>query len=113
MNCSPDTCSGLTIWWPRCTADALSGTGHIILVPIPYLVSVLVTWNGSVNCITPVSYMTPISALAPVPFPQLSLPIRSYRPITPNPCALGQQVTIIISSHCSTHTLYPYRLDHS
>ncbi len=55
--------------------------------------SVLVTWNGGVNRIMPVSYITPVSAPAPVPFPQLSLPVCSYRPITPNPCALGQQVT--------------------
>ncbi|SRR6266851_3683539 len=93
MNCSPGTCSGLVTWQPRCTADASSGTRHAILVLIPYLVSVLVTQNGSVNRITPVSYMTPVSALAPVPFPQLSLPVCSYHPITPNPCALGQQVT--------------------
>src|SRR6266851_6094763 len=35
--------------------------------------------------------------LAPLPFPQLSPHVRSYRPITPSPCALGQQVIALLS----------------
>ena len=93
-NCFPGTCSGLVIWQLRCTTGTLSRTGHAILVLTPYLVSVLVTQISSVNRITPVSYTTPVSALALVPFPQLSPLVRSYHPITPNPCALGQQVTV-------------------
>ena len=112
-NCSPGTYSGLVIWQPRCTAGASSRIRCTVLVLTPYLVSVPVTQNGSVNCIMPVSYMTPASVPAPVPFPQLSLPICSYHPITPNPYALGQQVTIITSSYCPHCTLCPYRPDHS
>ena len=40
--------------------------------------------------------MTRASAPVPVPFPQLSPHVPSYRPITPNPCALGQQVTAVL-----------------
>ena len=41
--------------------------------------------------------MTHASALAPVPFPQLSPPVRHYHPTLPSPCALGQQVTALLS----------------
>ncbi len=40
--------------------------------------------------------MTHVSALALVPFPQLSLHVRSYHPIIPSPCALGQQVIALL-----------------
>ncbi len=51
-----------------------------------------VTQNGSVNCITPILSITPVSVPAPVPFPQLSPLVHSYHPITPSPYTLGQQV---------------------
>ena len=40
---------------------------------------------------------SPASAPVPALFPQLSPHVPSYRPIIPNPCALGQQVTIVLS----------------
>ena len=61
----------------------------IALVTVPLI--------GGVSPMTPVSYTTRASVWVPVPFPQLSPHIPSYRPITPNPCALGQQVTIVLS----------------
>src|SRR6266851_7756708 len=78
-NCSHGTCSGLVIWQPRCTADTSSRTRHVILLPPPHLVIAPVTQNGGVNHITPVLSMTPVSVLALVPFPQLNLPVHSYR----------------------------------
>ncbi len=48
---------------------------------------------GGVNPMAPVSYTTRASAPAPVRFPQLSPHVPSYRPITPNPCALGQRLS--------------------
>jgi len=101
------------IWQLRCTADALSRTRHIVLITLPYLVSVSVTQNGGVNCITPVLSMTPVSVLAPVPFPQLSPHVCSYRPITPSPCALGQRVIAYHLILLSYPTLCPYHSDHS
>ncbi len=92
-NCSPSICSGLMIWQPRCTADTSSRTRHIILYPSPHLITVPVTQNGGMSPTMPASSMTHVSALAPVPFPQLSLPAHSYCSSTPSPCALGQQVT--------------------
>jgi len=112
-NCFHGTCSGLVIWQPRCTADALSETRHVMPIPFSCLKSAVVTLIGGVNHIMPVLSMTHASVLAPVPFPQLNLPIRSYCPITPNPCTLGQQVTIIVSSYCSHCTSCPYCPDHS
>ncbi len=57
--------------------------------------------------------MTRASALVPVPFPQLSPHVPSYRPITPNPCTLGQQVTVVLSRLIvSSHLVYSYP-DHS
>ncbi len=52
--------------------------------------------TGGVNAMMPVSYMTHASVPAPVPFPQLSPHVPSYRPITPSPCALGQQVIVVL-----------------
>ncbi len=46
---------------------------------------------------TPALSMTHASVLVLVPFPQLSLRVRSYHPITLNPCALGQQVIALLS----------------
>ncbi len=113
MNCSHGTWSGLVNWWPRCTEDALSGTGYVI--PNPYLspASAVVLLNGGAYPMMPALSMTPASVLVPVPFPQLSLHVRSYRPITPSLCALGQQVIIAISSYCSYHASCPYHPDHS
>ncbi len=61
----------------------------IALVTVPLI--------GGVSPMTPVSYTTRASVRVPVPFPQLSPRAPSYRPITPNPCALGQQVTVVLS----------------
>ncbi len=103
MNCSCGTCSGLVIWRPRCTADALSRTRHVIPNPLPLLIaSAVILLNGSVNPMMHALSMTPVSVLALVPFPQLSPHVCSYCPITPSLCALGQQViTPLISSYCS------------
>ncbi len=57
----------------------------------PYcLALVLVTPNGSVNPMMPVSYMTPASAPVPVVSP-LSSHLVHRAPLL-SPCALGQQV---------------------
>ena len=60
---------------------------------------------GGVSPMTPASYMTRASAPAPVPFPQLSPHVPSYPPIIPNPCALGQQVTVVLSLHTLSYCL--------
>jgi len=62
---------------------------------------------------TPALSMTHASAPAPVPFPQLSPHVPSYPPITPSPCALGQQVIacyLVLLSCRASCTTYP---DHS
>src|SRR5216683_1602472 len=97
-NCFRGTCSGLGTWRPRCTKDALSGTRHVVPTPPLSLIAlVTVLLNGSANPMTPVLSMTHASALVLVPFPQLSPHVRSYSPITPSPCALGQQVIALLS----------------
>ncbi len=98
QNYSRGICSGLETWRTRCTTDASSGMRHIVLNP-PLLLIALVTvlLNGGVSPITPALSMTHASVPVPVPFPQLSPHVRSYCPITPNPCALGQQVTVLLS----------------
>ncbi len=50
-------------------------------LPLILIVSVVVLLNGSVSHIMCVSYMTPVSALVSVPFPQLSPHVCSYHPI--------------------------------
>src|SRR6266851_7280674 len=110
LNCFRGTCSGLGTWRPRCTKDALSGTRHV--VPLPFLSPIaLVTASpsGAANPMTPALSMTRASAPVPVPSPQLSPHVPSYRPITPSPCALGQQV-IAVSSRLivSSHLVYFY-----
>ncbi len=108
-NCFHGTCSGLMTWQPRCTTDTLSRIRHAIPFPLPSPVIAVVTLNGSVNHMMPVLSTTPVSAWVLVPFPQLSPHICSYHPITPSPCALGQQV--IASLSClivlSYHVLPP------
>src|SRR6266853_1647688 len=97
-NCFRGTCSGLGTWRARCTEDASSGTRCVVLTPSLSLIAlVTVPLIGGVSPMMPVSYMTRASVLVPVPFPQLSPHVLRYRPITPNPCALGQQVTTILS----------------
>src|SRR5216683_1899080 len=97
-NCFRGTCSGLGTWQLRCTKGASSGTRHIVLSPFLSLIApVTVVPIGGVSPMTPVSSTTRASVRVPVPFPQLSLHVPSYRPITPNPCALGQQVTVVLS----------------
>src|SRR6266851_8789282 len=97
-NCFHGTCSGLGTWRPRCTKGTSSGTRHV--VPLPSLSPIaLVTalLSGAASPMTPALSMTHASAPVPVPFPQLSPHVPSYRLISPNPCALGQQVTAILS----------------
>ncbi len=97
-NCSCGTCSGLVTWRTRCTADALSGTRHVVpTLPLLLIAHVTVLLNGGASPMMPALSMTHASVLAPVPFPQLSPHIHSYQPITPSPCALGQQVIV---SYC-------------
>ena len=90
MNCFHGTCSGLVTWQPRYTADALSGTRHVVsTLPLPLIASVVVLLNGGASPMTPALSMTHASVPVSVPFPQLSPHVRSYHPITPSPCALG------------------------
>ncbi len=97
-NCFCGTCSGLRTWRPRCTKDASTGTRHVVLSPpLSLIAHVIALLIGGASPITPASSMSPVSAQVPVPFPQLSPHVPSYRPITPNPCALGQQVTALLS----------------
>src|SRR5216683_4141811 len=97
LNCFHGTCSGLGTWWPRCTKDALSGTRHIVPFPLLSLIAhVTVLLIGSASPMTPALSMTPVSVPVPAPSPQLSPHVRSYRPITPSPCALGQQVIALL-----------------
>src|SRR5216683_8271903 len=98
LNCSRGTWSGLGTWRPRCTEDNSSGTRHVVpLLFLSLITLVTVPLNGIVNPMMPALSMTCASAPVPVPSPQLSPHIPSYRPITPSPCALGQQVTVVLS----------------
>ncbi len=86
------------------------------IVPFPLLsliVCVIALLNGGANPMTPALSTTPASVQAPVPFPQLSPHVPSYRPITPNPCALGQQVTALLSRLIVLSSLVYFYLDHS
>src|SRR5216683_2275144 len=113
-NCFRGTCSGLGIWWPRCTRDASSGTRHVVPAPFLSLIThVTVLLSGGANPMTPASSMTRASVPAPVPFPQLSPHVPSYCPITPNPCALGQQVTVVLSHLIVLPCLVYFYPDHS
>ncbi len=110
LNCFHGTCSGLVTWRTRCTIGTLSRTRRAIWTPLlTLIVSAAVLLNGGANPMMPASSMTCASVLVPVPSPQLSPHIHSYRPIIPNPCALGQQVTVcylvLLSPPC---TLCPY-----
>src|SRR6266851_718566 len=97
-NCSHGTCSGLGTWRPRCTKGASSRTRRVVPSPSLSLIALVTApLSGVANPMTPASSTTRASAPVPVPFPQLSPHVPSYRPITPNPCALGQQVTVILS----------------
>ena len=97
-NCFHGTCSGLGTWQPRCTEDASSGTRHVVPLPLLSLIAhVTVLLNGGANPMMPALSTTRASAPVPVPFPQLSPHVPSYRPITPSPCALGQQVIAVLS----------------
>ena len=97
-NCFRGTCSGLGTWRPRCTGDASSGTRHVVpFPPLSLIAYVTVLRNGGASPMTPALFMTHASVPVPDPFPQLSPCVRSYRPITPNPCTLGQQVTALLS----------------
>ncbi len=97
-NCFRGTCSGLGTWRPRCIKGASSGTRHVVLTPSPPLIAhVTAPRIGAASPMGPASSTSHASAPVPVPFPQLSPHVPSYRPITPNPCALGQQVTALLS----------------
>src|SRR5713101_10017340 len=97
-NCFRGTCSGLGTWRPRCTRGASSGTRHVVLLPsLSPIVRVIVLLNGGANPMMPALSTTHASAPAPVPFPQLSPHVPSYRPIIPSPCVLGQQVIALLS----------------
>src|SRR6266853_4636143 len=113
-NCFRGTCSGLGTWRTRCTEDASSGTRRIVLTPpLPLIALVTVPLIGGVSPMTPVSYTTRASVRVPVPFPQLSPHVLSYRPIVPNPCALGQQVTALVSRLIVSSRLVYFYPDHS
>ncbi len=113
-NCFRGTCSGLGTWRPRCTRGALSGTRHVVPLPSPLLIAhVTAPPSGAASPMGPALSMTHASAPVPVPFPQLSPRVRSYRPITPNPCALGQQVTVLLSRLIVLPYLVYFYPDHS
>src|SRR6267154_3632264 len=105
-NCFHGTCSGLGTWRPRCTKGASSGTRHVVLTPFlslpPHVIVLLI---GGASPMMPVSSTSPVSVRVLVPFPQLSPHVPSYRPIIPNPCALGQQVTVVLSPRTSSYCL--------
>src|SRR5216683_7625315 len=97
-NCFHGTCSGLGTWQPRCTSGASSGTRRVVLTPSLSLTAhVIALPSGAASHMMPASYTTRASAPVPVPFPQLSPHVPSYRPIIPSPCALGQQVITLLS----------------
>jgi len=113
-NCSCGTCSGLVTWRTRCTADALSRTRHVVpTLPLLLIAHVTVLLNGGASPMTPALSMTHASVQVLVPFPQLSPHVHSYRSITPNPCALGQQVTVILSCSIVLSRLVYFYPDHS
>src|SRR5713226_7848894 len=113
-NCFRGTCSGLGTWRPRCTRGALSGTRHVVLTPSLSLIAhVTALLTGGVSPMTPASYTTRASVWVPVPFPQLSPHVPSYHPITPNPCALGQQVTVVFLVLLSRLASCTFTPDHS
>ena len=113
-NCFRGTCSGLGTWRPRCTGAASLGTRHVILTPfLSLLTHVTVLLIGGASPMGPASSTSPASVPVPVPFPQLSPHVPSYRPITPNPCALGQQVTVVLSRLIVSPRLVYFYLDHS
>ena len=98
LNCFRGTCSGLGTWQPRCTADASSEMRHVMpTFPLLLIANVTVLLNGGVSPMMPALSMTHASVPVPVPFPQSSPHAHSYRPITPSPCALGQQVIALLS----------------
>src|SRR5712671_3242182 len=81
----------------RCTAGALLGTRHAIpTLPLLLITSVTVLLNGGASPMMPALSMTHAFVPVLVPFPQLSPHIRSYHPIIPSPCTLGQQVITLL-----------------
>src|SRR5712671_4651517 len=113
-NCFRGTCSGLGTWRPRCTSGVSSGTRRVVLTPSLSLIAhVIAPLRGAANHMGLAFSMTHASAPAPVPFPQLSPRVLSYRPITPNPCALGQQVTVVLSRVIVLPRLVYFYPDHS
>src|SRR5216684_908148 len=113
-NCFHGTCSGLGTWRPRCTRGALSGTRHVGLTPSLSLIAhVTVLMSGAASPMGLASYTTRASVRVPVPFPQLSPHVLSYRPITPSPCALGQQVITLLSRLIVLPCLVYFYPDHS
>jgi len=71
---------------------------HVIpYLPLLLIAHVIVLLNGIANPMTPALSITHASVLVLVPFPQSSPHVRSYRPIIPSPCALGQQVIALLS----------------
>src|SRR6266853_1791078 len=113
-NCFRGTCSGLVTWRPRCTEDASSGTRHVVpFLLLSLIAHVIAPLNGGASPMTPALSTTHVSAWVPVHFPQLSPHAPSYCPITPNPCALGQQVTALLSHLIVLSRLVYFYLDHS
>src|SRR5216683_6374580 len=113
-NCFRGTCSGLGTWRPRCTRGALSGTRHVVPTPFLSLIAlVTVLMSGGASPMGPASYTTRASVRAPVPFPQLSLHVLSYLPIIPSPCALGQQVIVLVPRLIVSLRLVYFYPDHS
>ncbi len=87
---------------------------HVVpTLPLLLIALVTVLLNDGASPMMPALSMTHASVPVPVPFPQLSHHVRSYRPITPNPCTLGQQVTVILSRLIVLPRLVYSYLDHS
>ncbi len=66
-------------------------------LPLSLIAHVIALLTGGASPMTPALSTSPASVRVPVSFPQLSPHVPSYHPITPNPCALGQQVTAVLS----------------
>src|SRR6266851_1351453 len=114
QNYSRGICSGLETWRTRCTTDTSSGMRHIVLNP-PLLLIALVTvlLNGGASYITPALSMTHASVPVPVPFPQLSLHVCSYRPIPSQSLCFGSAGDRVLLSYHASCPYHPYRPDHS
>ena len=96
----PEQAAELLPWYMQWSRDlaAEMHQRHVVLpLSLSLIARVTVLLIGAASPMMPALSMTHASVLVPVPFPQLSPHVRSYRPIPPSPCALGQQVIALLS----------------